>query len=317
MRIATEACLGIDTSNYTTSIAVVDREGNILIDERKPLKVKQGERGLRQSDALFQHMENLPPMIEKTFPSVSNYRIVGIATSSCPRQVVGSYMPVFHAGVSFGRALAAALSIPLYSYSHQEGHLAAAAFGTSLDNEEVFLGMHLSGGTSEMLLVNQHKVEIVGKTRDISFGQVLDRIGVAMGLSFPCGQEMDRLALGLSAKPELFKAVSFSGLDLNLSGLETQAVKRWQAGDVEAPYLAKAVLDVISNALIKWVENGYAKTRCEQVLFTGGVSASEFIREAIYQQFNGKPVQVIFGQKALSSDNAVGIALMGGNAIWR
>ena len=93
--------LGLHTSNYTTSVAITDESHNIICDERKLLKVKQGERGLRQSDALFQHIKNLPDLIKSATKNIDSGSIAAVSCSVAPRPIEGSYMPVFMASKSF------------------------------------------------------------------------------------------------------------------------------------------------------------------------------------------------------------------------
>ncbi|HVI39802.1 MAG TPA: hypothetical protein VM577_04005, partial [Anaerovoracaceae bacterium] len=164
--------LGIDTSNYTTSLAITDINGAILTDSRKLLTVKQGERGLRQSHALFQHMENLPDMLLELYGKVEKNRIGAIAASNRPRPIEGSYMPVFKAGVNYGKVMAASLGVPFFEYSHQEGHLEAVRHGSIFSDETEYLAYHLSGGTCELLHVKKNLFQILGGSRDMSFGQV-------------------------------------------------------------------------------------------------------------------------------------------------
>ena len=108
--------LGIDTSNYTTSAAVLD--GEALTQQKQLLEVRPGERGLRQSDALFQHTRNLPLLFDK-LPPMDGVTAVGVSTR--PRNVEGSYMPCFLAGISAATAAAKAAGCPLYTTSHQVG----------------------------------------------------------------------------------------------------------------------------------------------------------------------------------------------------
>ena len=118
--------LGIDTSNYTTSVAVIAEDGAELANIKYPLPVKEGERGLRQSDALFSHTVSLPKAIERAREVVGSRRILAVGVSARPRNVEGSYMPCFLAGVSAATALSMGADAPLYQFSHQCGHIMAA-----------------------------------------------------------------------------------------------------------------------------------------------------------------------------------------------
>ncbi len=325
--------LGIDTSNYTTSLAITDINGIILIDRRKLLTVRQGERGLRQSHALFQHMENLPEMLLALFGEIDKNRIGAIAASDRPRPIEGSYMPVFKAGVNYGKVMAASLGVPFFEFSHQEGHLEAVRRHSSLSGETEFLAYHLSGGTCELLHVKNGSIEILGGSKDLSFGQVIDRVGVARGMEFPAGKEMDLIAVNFRDKPRdpdkaafiksgLLKKIPIDGYEINLSGIETQCQREMQkSADAEA--LIYELFQNISACLCKLTEKAVSETSCGRILFTGGVSASRFVRDEIRRYFDGrelfdgKPLQIVFGEPELSSDNAVGAAFLGGNELWQ
>ena len=243
-----DSVLGIDTSNYTTSLAITDINGKIVTDRRKLLTVKQGERGLRQSHALFQHMENLPEMLLSLFGDIDKNCIGAVAASSRPRPVEGSYMPVFKAGVNYGKVMAAGLGVPFFEFSHQEGHLEAVRRHSSLSEEPEYLAYHLSGGTCELLHVKNGVVGILGGSKDLSFGQVIDRVGVAMGLEFPAGKKMDLIAVDFRDKHGsagktiaktgvLLKKIPIDGFEINLSGIENpvpaRAAEGHRPGDVD------------------------------------------------------------------------------------
>jgi N6-L-threonylcarbamoyladenine synthase len=311
--------LGIDTSNYTTSVAITDRNGSTTADRRRLLTVKQGERGLRQSDALFQHMENLPEMLLELFEQTDKNRIGAVSASSRPRPVEGSYMPVFKSGVNYGKVMAAGLGVPFFAFSHQEGHLEAVRHGSGLSDKAEYLAYHLSGGTCELLHVRERSIEILGGSRDLSFGQVLDRIGVFLGMDFPAGKEMDRIAMEMrqSGKhSDLLKKIPIDGLEINLSGIETQCRRELSKG-ADRDTMIHELFRNISGCLCRLTEKAVEEMDCSRVLFTGGVSASLFVRDEIERYFAGKPLQLVFGDPALSSDNAVGVSFLGGKALWQ
>ncbi len=217
--------LGIDTSNYTTS-AAVSRDGRITFFRKKLLDVGNGERGLRQSDALFQHVTRLPEILEG-ISADGTPDAVGVSTK--PRDAEGSYMPCFLAGVSAASSAASALGVPLYGFSHQRGHIAAALYSAGREDllNGRFLAFHLSGGTHELLLCDNGDIKITGKTLDISAGQLIDRVGVATGLGFPCGAEMEKLSAGVL--PEVRPVLK--GGDCNLSGFENRASDMLRGGN--------------------------------------------------------------------------------------
>lgn len=312
--------LGIDTSNYKTSVAVVDSEKKIRCDLRKLLRVKQGERGLRQSDALFQHLENLPALLEEAFADGRADDICAVCSSDRPRPVKGSYMPVFKAGMGFGQAVAAALQVPYYTCSHQEGHIEAIRAFSEYPRRESFLCYHLSGGTSELLEVRPEGLKIIGGTKDLSFGQVLDRIGVRMGMRFPAGEELDRIALSAKVSSRNLKKIPSEGLYFNLSGIETQCRRRLEVLEEEGKRtepLVRELFDRMVNILIEVTETAAAETGLDCVLFAGGVSSSRYVRQRLEAHFGASPLSVAFGRPELSQDNAVGTALLGGKKVWR
>ncbi len=320
IRNNTECVLGIDTSNYKTSVAVIDAEGNIVCDHRQLLRVKQGERGLRQSDALFQHVKNLPELIKKCFSEVDPARIKAVACSDKPRPVEGSYMPVFNAGIGMAESIAASLKVPCFMFSHQEGHIEAIRYGTDLAEEPRLLCYHLSGGTCELLQTENGIINIIGGSKDISFGQVIDRVGVRLGMAFPAGEFMDKAALEASSSSKDLKKIAADGLYFNLSGIETQAGRKAEQiieeGSDYGP-LVREIMDKLANLLIRVTEAAVESSGINNVVFTGGVASSKYISNILNRHFSGSDINIEFGDQRLSQDNAVGIALLGGKKIWQ
>lgn len=319
-----EYVLGIDTSNYKTSAAIISDTNEIIADERVLLKVKSGERGLRQSDALFQHVNNLPEIIRACFEKVpEGGRLSAVAVSTRPRPVEGSYMPVFNAGVAVAESIAASHEVPLFEFSHQEGHMEAGRSCCSIETGEDFLSYHLSGGTMEFLKVSStedrfYDIEIIGATKDISFGQLIDRIGVYLGMQFPAGEEMDRMALSQDKASKALKPVFVKGLDINLSGLETQALRALESADeIEKGRIVREVFDRISDCLMKLTDEGCRLTGIEKVMFAGGVSSSEYIKQKLTDYYKDRDIDIAFAEPQLAQDNAVGTAMLGGRKLWQ
>lgn len=320
LRDTADCVLGIDTSNYKTSVAVIDAAGNIVCDYRQLLKVKQGERGLRQSDALFQHVMNLPELVKKCFTDIDPNRIRAVACSDKPRPVEGSYMPVFNAGTGMAESIAASLKVPCYKFSHQEGHIEAIRSRTAMENESELLCYHLSGGTCELLKVTEQGIDIIGGSKDISFGQVIDRVGVKLGMQFPAGEYMDAAALDAESSSKHLKKISTDGLFFNLSGIETQAGRK--AGELmssndDTSVLIREIMDKLADLLIRVTEKACESTSINKVVFTGGVSSSKYISGILKKYFDHKGIIIEFGDQNLSQDNAVGIALLGGKQLWQ
>lgn len=291
--------IGFDTSNYTTSVAYYD--GSIGESYGRLLDVKPGELGLRQSDALFQHVKRLPEMAEQALQGLYNIQAVGASTR--PRAVEGSYMPCFLAGESQGRVLASALGVPFYDFSHQQGHLAAilsTADRMELMDQE-FLAWHLSGGTTELLRVmpglDCHKI---GGTSDISAGQLIDRTGQLLGIPFPAGKGVDALGQGISVKPFPVKVKDMS---FSLSGMQNKTQQLYDKG-IPREEIAGFALATCCEAVKKATMEAKALYGDLPIVFSGGVASNSMLRRVF------EPLGGIFGPPKYSTDNALGIAVL-------
>jgi N6-L-threonylcarbamoyladenine synthase len=308
--------IGIDTSAYTTSIAAVNQAGQILYDVKQLLQVPKGNRGLRQSDARAQHHANLAVLSYELEQAIDMDEVGAIAVSNRPRPVEGSYMPVFMDGVEFGAKLANRLHVPLFYFSHQEGHIEAVKHFSPMRDISRFLCFHLSGGTSELLLVTDESpvgpIQIIGGSKDLSFGQLIDRVGVSLGMEFPAGKQMDEIASGKKCETDMLKPIPITGLSFNLSGIETQCQRTIEAG-AQGDELIVELFHRISRCLCKVCDTAFTNYNVHHILMVGGVSGSRTIQSEMNHCLkNGSPV---FG--TFSSDNAVGIALLGGNTLWQ
>ncbi len=304
--------LGLDTSNYRTSLALVSEEGEILLNIRELLPVPPGERGLRQNEAVFAHLRQLSaaePALRRAAPGT----IAAVAASTAPRDGAESYMPVFMAGASFGRLTAAAMGVPFISTTHQRGHLAAAKAGTNLENSGEYLALHLSGGTTDLLAVREESIVQIGGSLDLHAGQLVDRAGVAMGLSFPSGPELETLAAEGRSEGRLGCSMGDGDLTCHFSGAESQ-VQRWiREGNISRAQTAREIYDLLARTIARMLCAGAEKTGLRQALVTGGVASSALFREMLRGRMNGKrqAPQIVFGRPEMSGDNAVGVALIG------
>jgi len=302
--------IGIDTSNYTTSVALMYSDGELIANIKRPLPVKAGERGLRQSDAVFAHVKNLPSAMAEAGEILAGRRVCAVGVSERPRNVEGSYMPCFLSGVAAAESIAASSGIPLYRYSHQCGHIMAAIYSSGrydlLDGRD-FCAFHVSGGTTEMLRVKAAKrgfsTELIGGTADLNAGQVIDRVGVLMGLPFPAGAHLEKLALKNTLKipTKKTKALDFK---INLSGLENMAASLYE--DTENKELVAAfVFDYIGKSLVALAESYETKYGRSNFVFAGGVMCNSIIKKMLSERFNSS-----FAEPPMSADNAVGIAAL-------
>ncbi len=301
--------LGIDTSCYTTSLGVMTE--NSHRHYKIPLTVKEGACGLRQSDAVFEHIKNLPVLFEEMSGefNLCDYDEKIISVSTRPRTQEGSYMPVFLAGHSFARAVASSCGGRLNEVSHQDGHIMAAVYSCGAYSilAKPFLAFHISGGTTELVLGemegNGFKLKIVGGTKDLPAGQFIDRIGVLMGLEFPCGKYLDTFAIEYVGDEKI--KTSVSGGYINFSGEETRYRRAFEQGE-DKEKIAYCTMKTIRESLIsviKWAKKEYG---VENVIMAGGVSSSGFIR----QGFSDIP-NIHFATAELSTDNAMGVCELG------
>ena len=299
--------LGIDTSNYTTSAAFCD--GGRILHERRPLPVKPGTLGLRQSDALFHHTLQLPELLESLYKQAETRETLSaIGVSDKPRNVENSYMPCFLPGVAAARGIAAALGIPLFRFSHQQGHLAAALFSNRRADllQAEFIAFHVSGGTTECLHVKPGlEVKILGGSGDLKAGQLVDRIGVMLGYQFPAGPAVDALA----AEGNMIRGIqpSVEGMQCSFSGLETKLRQMYARGVSKEDVSLYCLVSIAVN--LEVLAQG-ALLRCGDLpmLFTGGVCCSNVIRSLLGGRFPG----AMFADPEFSGDNAAGIAMLAG-----
>lgn len=304
--------VGLDTSCYTTSAAAVTVDGEVIASCRRLLPVPKGERGLRQSEAVFIHVRQLPEQIELLSQHLMDCEIAAVCVSRRPRDEEASYMPVFHAGDAQGRSLAALLSVPCFATTHQRGHIAAAKVDSGIAPGDL-LAVHLSGGTTEILSLVGDELTLLGGTLDLHAGQVVDRTGVALGLPFPAGPYLEELAVKGTAKALLPVSMADGGMSCHLSGAETQ-VQRWiAAGTMPREDIAREVYDLLARTVARMVTTAAEKTGIRQVLIAGGVSSSQLFRTLVRQRIakRDRDLHVCFGKPEYSGDNAVGVALLG------
>ena len=300
--------LGVDTSNYTTSVAFYNDDDNSVINVKKLLPVKDGEKGIRQSDAVFHHTVQLPELISQLFNG-NKYDIKAIGVSVKPCNEEGSYMPCFLTGVSVALSLSNALNVPLYQFSHQDGHIAAALYSANkldLINKE-FIAFHISGGTSQALLVkpseNYFETIKVSDSLDLKAGQAVDRVGLSLGLKFPCGPKLEKLALNSNCDIKKVKVFRRDG-QFSLSGVENQCKKMLESNESFndiALYCLSYIFSAIDDTVIELI-NKYGEL---PLVFSGGVMSNSLIRKALESKYN-----CYFAEPQYSADNACGIAVL-------
>lgn len=299
---------GIDSSNYTSSAAVFSG-GEITANCKRLLPVEEGELGLRQSAAIFHHVKNLPGVIESAMQQAENIAALGVSTK--PRNAPGSYMPCFLAGKAMAKSISSALGVPLFGFSHQAGHIMAALYSAGRPElvETKFIAFHVSGGTTEAVLVSPDpddiiKCEFLASSLDLKAGQAVDRTGKLLGLNFPAGAALDPLAAA-GKTPEKPRPV-MKGADCCLSGIENKCAKFIRDG-LPAEDVARYCIDSILAALDRMTEILLSEQGDLPLLFAGGVMSNSLINKALSEKYGA-----LFAAPEFSSDNAAGIAILAG-----
>ena len=302
--------IGIDTSNYTTSIAWFD--GVDGVNESRLLPVKQGELGLRQSDAVFAHIKSLPELSGRLFSNVPKSAVTAVGVSTRPRAVEGSYMPCFMVGYSHAVMLSEMLGVPLVEVSHQQGHVAASLWSAGKLElmDQPHLAWHLSGGTTELLLVEPDGKNVIctriGGTTDISAGQLIDRTGQLLQLPFPSGKHLDLLSRE-ATRTDAFK-VKCMDMSFSLSGVQNK-IQQYHASHQDDAETAAYALRCVARAVFQATQQALKQYPGLRVVFSGGVASNSLLREVI------APLDPVFCQPQYSTDNAMGVAVLAHRAV--
>ena len=304
--------LGIDTSVYTCSIAILLDDGSITY-RKSVLPVKPGERGLRQSVALFKHIKKLPDLFEDLNNEYDLKYLRGVGVSAYPRPIINSYMPVFEGGKSIAHIIASTLNIPIIEVSHQENHIEAIVLGAKIDLDKLkdnFLAVHFSGGTSEILrarLINDgYSIKRVAGSLDLKSGQLIDRIGVKLGLQFPAGAELEKLALQAKEKNIIIPSRNVRG-DFHFSGQENYIVNLLDKGQ-PAEEVAYGMFKMIGRTLNKSIRKLRDEENFDLVVFSGGVMSNSIIKKELIKKLKKTGLELYFAPAEYSSDNAIGNA---------
>lgn len=313
--------LGIDTSNYTTSTALLDLETGVIHQEKQLLPVKSGEAGLRQSDAVFHHTRQLPELLECLRSWIAANPVCAVGVSSRPRNLDGSYMPCFLTGLGTARAIAAVCGIPLHVTSHQVGHVLAALYsaGKLRSCQKPFLAFHVSGGTTDSLYCEPDKAELIritpcGTSLDLKAGQAIDRVGLMLGLQFPCGKSLEQLAMKSQKTIRVHPVIR--GTDCCLSGLENQCRKMLEQGE-SSEDIAKFCLLTVGETIAAMTKAAQLRYGDLPVLYAGGVMSNQLIRPMLSAR-----AACWFAEPDYACDNAAGVAIFAalrekGGALWQ
>lgn len=308
----TEYVLGIDTSAYTTSIALVDANNNTIVaDKRRVLQVPFGQKGLRQQDAVFQHLKNFHELYSEIRTDFKNIKTVSV--SSRPRNIEGSYMPVFTVGQNYGKIIARTLDCSYIEYSHQENHIAASLFNEYKSINDKILAIHMSGGTTEFLNVKKdirgYSAEILGGTKDITFGQLVDRIGTLMEFQFPCGMHMEKYLENNLYDKKIKTPVIRKETFINLSGMENFYSNLYNTQKYSKQDIIFSLFNFVADCILIIIQQIELKFDFENIIIAGGVASNSIIRNLILNNLKDE-YNIILPDRENSSDNAVGTAFL-------
>lgn len=314
--------LGIDTSNYRTSLCLVDSQFNVVAETNPLLEVPSGSLGMQQSKAVFTHLKQWPHLLKQldlTAEVLKGIKAVGVSVK--PRPVEGSYMPVFKVGEVLAETIAYFLGVPLYKTSHQEGHIAAGEYTVEGKLPDSFSAVHLSGGTSEIVLVKRslsgYEIDPLGRSLDLAAGQMVDRVGVRLGLPFPSGSQLEQLAkqwAETSPTPHSFPVIPSYVKEANFSfsGPTTAALKLIDSGKYQPGQIARAVEHLLVKTLEKALRYVIKTYQCHHVLLVGGVTANCYLRRKLKEKLEHRAVggKLYFADVAYATDNAFGVACL-------
>ena len=301
--------LAFDTSNYTSSAAYLDMTSGRGANVSRLLPVREGALGLRQSDAVFAHVKQMPVVMHELAAQDGFSEPDVFAASRAPRAAEGSYMPCFLVGMTLAETMAGAKGREPLFFSHQQGHVAAAVWSAGRMEllQQPFLAWHLSGGTTELLLVEPDKASItretiLGGTTDISCGQLIDRAGVALGLGFPCGKALS--ALAEEAPDEKLYKVKVENMRFSLSGMENK-IEAMRRSGADGAQIANFALNTVIYAVETATKQAKEAYPGLPVLCSGGVASNARMRERMAARFSA-----CFALPQYSTDNAMGIAVL-------
>lgn len=301
--------LGIESSCDETSVAVVKNGREVLSNViNTQISIHELYGGVVPEIASRNHVENISPVMKEALKqaNVTLDDIDGIACTYGPG-LVGALL----VGVAYAKALSYASGKPLIATNHIEGHI-AANYITYKELKPPFLTLLISGGNTQLVLVKDYtRFEILGKTRDDAVGEAFDKVARVIGLGYPGGPKMDKLAKEGTPNIELPK-VHVDGLDFSFSGLKTAVINlHHKMPDINKADLAASFEKNVAEILIENTKKAIKETGITKIALAGGVSANSYIREEFSKLQDEKNIEVYYPELKLCTDNAAMIASAG------
>ena len=303
--------LGIETSCDETAVSVVKNGRKILsnvIDTQIPIHEKYG--GVVPEIASRNHIEAITRVTKKAIKDANiTFDDIDVIAPTYGPGLVGALL----VGLSYGKALSYALNKPLVGVNHLQGHI-SANYLTHKDLEPPFLCLLISGGNTQIINVkNYSEFEILGKTRDDSVGEAFDKVARVVGLGYPGGPKVDKLAKEGTPNIKLPKTHFQDSLDFSFSGIKTAIINLAHKNpDINKADLCASFEKAVSEMLIENLSKAIEQTGAKKVAIGGGVSASPYIREALLNLENKyKNLKVYMPDMKLCTDNGAMIASAG------
>lgn len=301
--------LGIESSCDETSVAIVKNGREVLSNViNTQISIHELYGGVVPEIASRNHVENISPVMKEALKE-ANIKIDdvdGIACTYGPG-LVGALL----VGVSYAKALSYAANKPLIGVNHIQGHI-AANYITYKDLKPPFLTLLISGGNTQLVLVKDYtEFEILGKTRDDAVGEAFDKIARVIGLGYPGGPKMDKLAQEGTPNIVLPK-VHIDGLDFSFSGLKTAIINlHHKTPDINKADLAASFEKDVAEILLDNTKKAVKDTNIHKIALAGGVSANSYIRKSFKELEEKENIKVYYPELKLCTDNAAMIASAG------
>lgn len=312
--------LGIESSCDDTSAAVI-KNGVLLSSVIASQAVHEAYGGVVPELASRAHQQNIVPVVHEALKraGVTKEQLSAIAFTRGPG-LMGSLL----VGVSFAKGMARSLGIPMIDVNHLQGHVLAHFIKENEDDtdkpEYPFLCLLVSGGNSQIIRVNAYNdMEVLGQTIDDAAGEAIDKCSKVMGLGYPGGPIIDRLARQGNPKAYTFSKPHIPGYDYSFSGLKTSflySLREWLKDDPDfiehhkedlAASLEKTIVDILMDKLRKAVKD----TGICQVAVAGGVSANNGLRNAYREHAEKYGWKIFIPKFGYTTDNAAMIAITG------
>lgn len=301
--------LGIESSCDETSVAIVKNGREVLSNViNTQISIHELYGGVVPEIASRNHVENISPVMKEALKeaNIEIDDVDGIACTYGPG-LVGALL----VGVSYAKALSYAANKPLIGVNHIQGHI-AANYITYKELKPPFLTLLISGGNTQLVLVKDYtEFEILGKTRDDAVGEAFDKIARVIGLGYPGGPKMDKLAQEGTPNIVLPK-VHIDGLDFSFSGLKTAIINlHHKTPDINKADLAASFEKDVAEILLENTKKAVKETNINKIALAGGVSANSYIRKAFKELEEKENIEIYYPELKLCTDNATMIASAG------